>query len=54
MVASEYAFRDVIKVGEAEELKGGGTKGSSLGLSKARLMHCRQICLDCCQEEHFK
>lgn len=37
MVASEYVFRDVIKMGEAEELQGCGTKGKSLGLSEARL-----------------
>lgn len=37
MVASEYAFRDVIKMGEAEELEGCGTQGESLDLSEARL-----------------
>lgn len=37
MVASEYVFRDVIKMGEAEELQGCRSKGKSLGLSEARL-----------------
>lgn len=37
MVASEYAFRDVIKMREAEGLEGCGIKGESLGLSEARL-----------------
>lgn len=37
MVASEYALRDAIKMGEAEELEGCGAMGESLGLSEASL-----------------
>lgn len=37
MVASDYVFRDVIKMGEAEELEGCGAKGESLGPSEASL-----------------
>lgn len=37
MVVSEPAFRDVIKMGEAEELEGCGAKGESLRLSEASL-----------------
>lgn len=37
MVVSESAFRDVIKMEEAEELEGCGTEGVSLVLYEARL-----------------
>lgn len=46
-----YAFRDVIKMGEADELEGCGAKGKSLGLSEAIQPHTadRSVSTDVCK-----